>query len=415
MHEILSISLLKSPVKSLVRKDFEYRKNLRLNSCETGSLQRLYCRPVPLKLLRFCLLPLVLAACLRASGQDALVPLYHLWDFSGNWKLVTNIDSTVTAMEYGVHRDGNKVYSRVLVLKPVTVQAGVSLGTESTIANFISQYHPPHVAYTSPAKAAETGEQKFDCLEFAEDIVSQAVSNGISAEVIGIKLQGKLTGHACAGFPTADGQMLYFDSTPGAGKFSHGAHQAAVEIGQPYRRSDGGELGGGVGRLPIEKIIPVTPLQQTSSHTVPVALPVQLSPATTFTVQNEEQTQARGILYAEENSLEVAAAQLNRWQAAIDAQNTAQAKQNAAELAFANTASGKNALRALRNNEEMAAQGDAYAEMRMGERYRDGDGVPKDFAKARAYLGMAAAHGSTTADKELTRLENASATLAETQ
>ncbi len=72
---------------------------------------------------------------------------------------------------------------------------------------------------------------------------------------------------------------------------------------------------------------------------------------------------------------------------------------------------GKNALRALRDNEAMAAQGDAYAEMRMGERYRDGDCVPQDPAKARAYLGMAAAHGSLTADAELTRLENTAVAL----
>ncbi len=363
------------------------------------------------KLIRFCVL--ILAACLRASGQDDLAPLltpvYHIRDFSSDWKLLTNIDSTITAMERSIHRDGNKVYSRVLVLKPVTVKAGVNLGTESTILHFISQYHPPHIAYTSPTKSMETGEAKFNCLEFAEDVVSQATSNGISAEVIGIKLQGKLVGHACAGFPTADGGMLYFDSTPGAGKFSHAAHQAFVEVGQPYRRSDGGELGGGAGRLPIEEIIPVTPLQQIPAGPVPVALPVQLSPATTLTIQSEEQTQARGILYAEENSLEVASSQIKRWQDAIAAQNTSRAKRDAAEKAAAGTASGKNALRALRDNEAMAAQGDAYAEMRMGERYRDGDGVPQDLAKARAYLGMAAAHGSLTADAELTRLENTAA------
>jgi len=193
-------------------------------------------------------------------------------------------------MERGIHRDGNKVYSRVLVLKPVTVKAGVSLGTGDSILGFISHYRPPHIAYTSPTKAAETGEQKFNCLEFAEDIVSKASSNGISAEVIGIKLQGKIVGHACAGFPTADGGMLYFDSTPDAGKFSHAAHQAFVEVGQPYRRSDGGELGGGAGRSPIEEIIPVTPLQRTPTQAVPMALPVQLSPATTLTIQSEEQT-----------------------------------------------------------------------------------------------------------------------------
>ena len=319
-------------------------------------------------------------------------PIYHIRDFSTDWKLITNIDSTITAMERGIHRDGNQVYSRVLVLKPVTVKAGVNLGTESTVLHFISQYHPPHIAYTSPTSAAETGEEKFNCLEFAGDIVSQAASNGISAEIIGIKLQGKLVGHACAGFPTADGgNALTLTATPGAGKFSHAAHQAFVEVGQPYRRKDGGELGSGAGRLPIEEIIPVTPLQQTPAQPVPLALPVQLSPATMLTIQSEEQTQARGILYADENSFEVSNSQLKRWHDAIAAQNTSRAKRDTAEKTVAGTTSGKNALRALRDNEAMAAQGDAYAEMRMGERYRDGDYVPQELAKARAYLGMAAA------------------------
>ena len=193
-----------------------------LNSCENGRLQRLYCDTVFVKLFRNCLVSLFVAACLRASGQDnAPAPIYHLQDFTGNWRLITNIDSTVTAMESAIHRDGNNVFSRVFILKPVVIKTGVTLGSQGDILNFISQYHPPPIPYTSPAKALETGEEKFNCLEFPEDLVTQAISNGISAQVIGIRFQGKLTGHACAGFPTADGGMLFFDSTPSAGKVSH--------------------------------------------------------------------------------------------------------------------------------------------------------------------------------------------------
>ncbi len=42
--------------------------------------------------------------------------------------------------------------------------------------------------------------------------------------------------------------------------------------------------------------------------------------------------------------------------------------------------------------------------MRMGERYRDGEGVDKDLAKARQYLKRAADAGEQTAADELSRL-----------
>ena len=40
----------------------------------------------------------------------------------------------------------------------------------------------------------------------------------------------------------------------------------------------------------------------------------------------------------------------------------------------------------------------------MGERYRDGDGVPKDLDKAREYLTKAIAAGSPTAANALSKL-----------
>jgi hypothetical protein len=60
--------------------------------------------------------------------------------------------------------------------------------------------------------------------------------------------------------------------------------------------------------------------------------------------------------------------------------------------------------RVLKSNEDLAAQGDAYGLRRMGERYRDGDGVAKDFTKAKIYLQKASEAGSETASNELSTL-----------
>ena len=62
------------------------------------------------------------------------------------------------------------------------------------------------------------------------------------------------------------------------------------------------------------------------------------------------------------------------------------------------------AERALKFNQQLADSGDAYGLLRMGERYRDGDGVPKDLNKAHDYLTKAAAAGSTIAADELAKL-----------
>ena len=56
----------------------------------------------------------------------------------------------------------------------------------------------------------------------------------------------------------------------------------------------------------------------------------------------------------------------------------------------------------------LADKGDPYGLLRMGERYRDGDRVPKDLTKAQEYLTKAANAGSPTADDELTKLKQSS-------
>ena len=63
--------------------------------------------------------------------------------------------------------------------------------------------------------------------------------------------------------------------------------------------------------------------------------------------------------------------------------------------------------RVLVNNLMLAYEGDPYGLLRMGERYRDGEGVPKDLAKSREYLSQAADAGSPEAAAELSELNAA--------
>jgi len=58
----------------------------------------------------------------------------------------------------------------------------------------------------------------------------------------------------------------------------------------------------------------------------------------------------------------------------------------------------------LKWNMDEAEKGNAFGLLRMGERYRDGNGVPKDLNKAREYFNKASAAGSPTATDALSRL-----------
>lgn len=62
---------------------------------------------------------------------------------------------------------------------------------------------------------------------------------------------------------------------------------------------------------------------------------------------------------------------------------------------------------ALKSNQDLAAKDDPYGLLRMGERYRDGEGVEKDLAKARKYLQLAAEADFPDAKEELSRLPDA--------
>jgi hypothetical protein len=58
----------------------------------------------------------------------------------------------------------------------------------------------------------------------------------------------------------------------------------------------------------------------------------------------------------------------------------------------------------LKSHQELAAQGDAYGLLCMGERHLSGDGVEKSQAIARKYLEQAAAKGSAAAARALDQL-----------
>jgi CubicO group peptidase (beta-lactamase class C family) len=60
--------------------------------------------------------------------------------------------------------------------------------------------------------------------------------------------------------------------------------------------------------------------------------------------------------------------------------------------------------KAVQYNQDLADKGDAWGQFRMGERYRDGDGVPKDKAKAKEFFAKSAAQGNKDASRSLEKL-----------
>lgn len=87
-------------------------------------------------------------------------------------------------------------------------------------------------------------------------------------------------------------------------------------------------------------------------------------------------------------------------------QVTAQKKLQAeAKLKAAESAKDAEA-RALKANQNAAANGDSFGFLRMGERYRDGDGVEKDLSKAREFFekSYAADTNNFVAKEELSKL-----------
>lgn len=119
---------------------------------------------------------------------------------------------------------------------------------------------------------------------------------------------------------------------------------------------------------------------------------------------NDDGTPTTGVVYdlwrehdfTEENK----ARKLNE----ILAQRQIAAAQIAAQEAARNRVE-ESKYRALKYNQDAAAKGDAYGLLRMGERYRDGEGVAKDRAKALDYLTRAEQAGSPSAKAALEKLE----------
>jgi len=62
--------------------------------------------------------------------------------------------------------------------------------------------------------------------------------------------------------------------------------------------------------------------------------------------------------------------------------------------------------RALKFNQDLADKGEAYGQLRMGERYLKGDGVEKNEAKAKDYLSKAAAQGNMEASNLLIKISS---------
>ena len=64
------------------------------------------------------------------------------------------------------------------------------------------------------------------------------------------------------------------------------------------------------------------------------------------------------------------------------------------------------AAAALKSNQEQCAAGDAYGQLRMAERYRDGDGVETNLIKAKVLFELSANQDNADAAKELAALTN---------
>ena len=151
---------------------------------------------------------------------------------------------------------------------------------------------------------------------------------------------------------------------------------------------------------------------------IPIPTPKQLAAAqeeiATALKELDERTRAAEHKAAEQEAAkkkaaEEAAAQQEAARADAAEQRAAEAaaaRQQAAEAAAAKKKEPQ--LRALNWNMEQAAKGDSYGLLRMGQRYRDGDGVPKDLTKAREYFTNATAAGSPDAAGALAKLNQAS-------
>jgi hypothetical protein len=98
---------------------------------------------------------------------------------------------------------------------------------------------------------------------------------------------------------------------------------------------------------------------------------------------HDDAAAAAAQLSAAQADLEIAREQLRDFMQELKDEREAPSKK-AQKQAQEKALAAKN--NALKSNQDAAAKGDSFGLMRMGERYRDGDGVEKDVSKARAYF-----------------------------
>jgi TPR repeat protein len=94
------------------------------------------------------------------------------------------------------------------------------------------------------------------------------------------------------------------------------------------------------------------------------------------------------------------------WSAPVPKPKVLTAEEISTAKAIAEKRAVENAAKALAWNRAQAEKGDAYGQFRMGERYRDGEGVARDPQQARAWFAKSAAQGNIEARLALQKLND---------
>jgi TPR repeat protein len=156
-----------------------------------------------------------------------------------------------------------------------------------------------------------------------------------------------------------------------------------------------------------------TPLvySQTTSQILDAAAEARLGPP-----QSVGEAISRGMLSPEESQQVLNSMIASHWQE-MELQREAakqrqQAIQAAAQAAWVKSwqdgadHADENIDKALHYDMDLAKKGDDYGEYRMGQRYRDGEAVPRDLKRAKEWLSKAADQGLKPAIKELAHITN---------
>jgi hypothetical protein len=120
---------------------------------------------------------------------------------------------------------------------------------------------------------------------------------------------------------------------------------------------------------------------------------------------HDDAAAAAAQLSAAQTDLEIAREKLRDFMQELKDEREAPSKEAQKQVQEKALAAKNNALKF---NQDQAAKGDSIGLQRMGERYRDGDGVPKDLDKARDYFEKAQKAGNFLVDDELKKLNQMS-------